>query len=106
MVSGHLEVRVHARGTFASANVQANVKVYPQSLSAEDPGVFFVGPTALATCSITTTAPATVPGLLTSPFAGTQLTSAVKVVLEFVQGATAASAAQTFSISADITARP
>jgi hypothetical protein len=101
-VSAVLEARVHSTGGL-TGTASIKVRCFPQSQSREDPGIFFVGDTALAeTAAITSSTQP--PVLLTDTF-DTPIPSMVRVVLELAQGGTA-TGAQTLTLGVDLIVRP
>ncbi len=102
-VSGVLVARLHAKGTF-SATALADILVENISIVPEEPQTIFadtVSPLATVSYAAGTTAP----NLGVVPFVGA-IGPMVRVRLVFDQKATAAAAAQTFSISVDLIGRP
>ncbi|HZO17167.1 MAG TPA: hypothetical protein VFB62_28010 [Polyangiaceae bacterium] len=111
VVSAVLELRVHALSGLATL-AQATVKAYPQSVSAEDPGQFFItgtAPTGSPLISIASCGPiqsTTVPPIqFAAQFSATPITSAVRIVLEWAQGTNAASGPQKITISVGLNLR-
>jgi hypothetical protein len=102
--SGALVVRLHAKNTWAST---ALVEIIVQSMSpaAEEPQTLFVKTdTAVATATIRQSDSPAVPGLYVVNFAS-PIAGALRVLLRFTQGTTAATAAQTFSLGVDLVGR-
>jgi hypothetical protein len=100
-VSGVLVARLHAKGTF-SATATARIVVENISLVPEEPQVIYTDGIALATVNYLTGT--TAPNLQVVAFSGA-IGHMVQVRLTFDQGATAAAAAQTLSVSADLIGR-
>lgn len=99
--SGVLSVRLHARGTW-SATVTASIIVRNVVYTPDDPSTAFSG-SDIATISLTNSS--TVGAVLTEALDDAPIGPMVSVVLSWAQGGTAASAAQTASISVDIVGR-
>jgi hypothetical protein len=103
-VSGVLAVRLHAKNTWATSPARLHVKVQNIMLVPEEPDVVYLASgdvSSVAFVQGTDSAPLLKVAAFAAPI-GPML----RVILEWEQGATAASAAQTASISVDLVGRP
>lgn len=104
-VSAVLAVRIHAKGTF-SATGKAVIMVQNIMLVPEEPDVVYVAPTDLTGGNLTiSSAAADAAGVLKVLALTGPIGPMLRVLLRFDQGATAAGAAQTFTMSVDLVGR-
>ena len=104
IASGALIVRFHSKGSWTGGTCKAEIRAHNMSFAEEEPHTLFAESGASNRALVTINNGDTAPRLYVTAFTA-PIAAELRVVLAWVQGGTASTGSNTFSIAVDIVGR-